>query len=70
MGKDIAGRAFDAATIGRGACVVTVPMPPSPFLGAKITHALLPQGQAERVRRVIRMVDQMDSEAWRLHQHR
>jgi ferredoxin len=67
VGKDVAGRAFDAATcIGCGACVAACPnASPSLFLGAKVTqYALLPQGQAERVRRVIRMVDQMDKDGF------
>jgi len=33
------------------------------FTGAKVTHlGLIPQGQAERVSRVVDMVNQMDSE--------
>jgi succinate dehydrogenase / fumarate reductase iron-sulfur subunit len=67
IGKDIASRAFDAATcIGCGACVAACPnASPSLFLSAKVTQlALLPQGDAERVRRVVRMVDQMDKEGF------
>ena len=67
IGKDTASRAFDAATcIGCGACVAACPnASPSLFLGAKVTQlALLPQGHAERVKRVIRMVDQMDREGF------
>lgn len=63
--KDLADRAMDAAAcIGCGACVAACPnASASLFTSAKITQfALLPQGQAERKRRVIRMVDQMDKE--------
>lgn len=62
--KDKADHAFDmAACIGCGACVAACPnASASLFTSAKISHlALLPQGQAERGRRVKRMVDKMDS---------
>lgn len=65
--KPIADRAFDAATcIGCGACVAACPnASASLFTGAKLTHlVMLPQGQAERERRVMRMVDQMDREGF------
>lgn len=65
--KDNADRAFDAATcIGCGACVAACPNgSASLFLGAKITHlGELPQGQAERDRRVVSMVGQHDAEGF------
>ena len=65
--KDIADRAMDAAAcIGCGACVAACPnASASLFTGARITQfALLPQGQADRKRRVIGMVDQMDKEGF------
>ena len=58
--KDKSDHAFDmAACIGCGACVAACPnASASLFTAAKISHlALLPQGQAERGRRVKRMVD-------------
>ena len=63
--KKDADAAFDAATcIGCGACVAACPNgSASLFTAAKITHlGLLPQGQPERMRRVINMVAQMDEE--------
>src|SRR4051812_27670637 len=65
--KDQADRAFDAAVcIGCGACVAACPnASASLFLGAKITHlGELPQGQAERETRVLRMVAQHDAEGF------
>jgi succinate dehydrogenase / fumarate reductase iron-sulfur subunit len=65
--KEIADRAMDsAACIGCGACVAACPnASASLFTSAKITQlSLLPQGQADRTRRVIRMVDQMDKEGF------
>ncbi|HLV25173.1 MAG TPA: succinate dehydrogenase/fumarate reductase iron-sulfur subunit [Gemmatimonadales bacterium] len=55
-----------AACIGCGACVAACPNgSASLFTGAKITHlGLLPQGQPERDRRAISMVEQMDSEGF------
>ena len=67
MPKDKADRAFDVATcIGCGACVAACPNgSASLFLGAKITHlGELPQGQAERDRRVVNMVAQHDPEGF------
>ena len=58
-------RAMDAAAcIGCGACVAACPnASASLFTAAKITHlGLLPQGQPERHRRAVAMVEQMDSE--------
>src|SRR6184192_1056206 len=53
-----------AACIGCGACVAACPnASASLFTAAKITHlGLLPQGQPERYRRALRMVEQMDLE--------
>ena len=63
--KDAAEAAMDAAAcIGCGACVAACPNgSASLFTAAKITHlGELPQGQPERLRRVVRMVAQMDEE--------
>ena len=60
-----ADAAMDAAAcIGCGACVAACPnASASLFTAAKITHlGLLPQGQPERARRAVRMVEQMDME--------
>lgn len=56
----------NAACIGCGACVAACPNASAAlFTAAKITHlAELPQGQPERMRRVRRMVDQMDKEGF------
>ena len=65
--KDKADRAFDAATcIQCGACIAACPNgSASLFVGAKITHlGELPQGQAERDRRVVSMVAQHDAEGF------
>ena len=53
-----------AACIGCGACVAACPnTSASLFTASKITHlGLLPQGQPERARRALRMVQQMDLE--------
>ena len=55
-----------AACIGCGACVAACPnASASLFTAAKVSHlGLLPQGQPERYRRVVRMVDQMDLEGF------
>jgi succinate dehydrogenase / fumarate reductase, iron-sulfur subunit len=61
--KDVADAAFDAAAcIGCGACVAACPNGAANlFTSAKIGHLnLLPQGQAERFRRVETMVDTME----------
>ena len=58
-------RAMDAAAcIGCGACVAACPNASAAlFTGAKISHlGLLPQGQAERDRRALRMVAQYNQE--------
>jgi succinate dehydrogenase / fumarate reductase iron-sulfur subunit len=65
--KDQAGRSFDAAAcIGCGACVAACPNASAMlFTSAKFSHlALLPQGQVERKRRVLKMVAQMDKEGF------
>ena len=65
--KTDADGAMDAAAcIGCGACVAACPNgSASLFTAAKITHlGLLPQGQSERHRRVLRMVEQMDEEGF------
>ena len=59
--------AFDyAACIGCGACVAACPnASASLFTGAKISHlAQLPQGDVERNRRVVNMVEQMEAEGF------
>ena len=72
--KPAADRAFQAAEcIGCGACVAACPNASAMlFMGAKVTHlAELPQGQPERMARVVSMVDQHDARGLRrLHQHR
>jgi succinate dehydrogenase / fumarate reductase iron-sulfur subunit len=63
--KTDADEAMDAAAcIGCGACVAACPNgSASLFTAAKVSHlGLLPQGQPERYRRVLRMVAQMDRE--------
>ena len=65
--KDVSEKAMDsAACIGCGACVAACKNAAAHlFTSAKIAHlGRLPQGQAERYRRVIRMVDQMDAEGF------
>lgn len=65
--KPVADAAMDSAQcIGCGACVATCKNAAAHlFTSAKITHlALLPQGEPERARRVVRMVEQMDAEGF------
>ena len=65
--KDTAERAMDsAACIGCGACVAACKNASAVlFTSAKINHlALLPQGQTERSRRVLAMVDRHDAEGF------
>lgn len=65
--QDDAEAAFDAATcIGCGACVAQCPNGAAQlFTSAKTSHlGLLPQGQPERWRRVVHMVDQMEQEGF------
>jgi succinate dehydrogenase / fumarate reductase iron-sulfur subunit len=65
--KRSADDAMDAAAcIGCGACVAACPNgSASLFTAAKISHlGHLPQGQAERSKRALAMVDQMDAEGF------
>jgi succinate dehydrogenase / fumarate reductase iron-sulfur subunit len=65
--KPDADAAMDAAAcIGCGACVAACPnASASLYTGAKVSHlGLLPQGQPERYRRVVEMVEQMDLEGF------
>lgn len=65
--KDHADAAFDAAQcIGCGACVASCKNASAMlFVGAKVSHlSLLPQGQPERSRRVMAMVEKMDAEGF------
>jgi succinate dehydrogenase / fumarate reductase iron-sulfur subunit len=67
VAKSVADQAMDAAQcIGCGACVAACKNAAAHlFTSAKIAHlGLLPQGQAERPRRVLRMVEQMDAEGF------
>jgi succinate dehydrogenase / fumarate reductase iron-sulfur subunit len=60
-------RAMDAAQcIGCGACVAACPNASAMlFTAAKVTHlGLLPQGQPERERRVLGMIERMDLEGF------
>jgi len=62
-----ADAAFEAAAcIGCGACVAACPNGSAAlFLGAKITHlGLLPQGQPERDKRALAMINQHDVEGF------
>jgi succinate dehydrogenase / fumarate reductase iron-sulfur subunit len=67
IGKEDADDAFDAATcIGCGACVAACKNASAMlFVGAKASHLnTLPQGHAEKDRRVLAMVRQMDTEGF------
>ena len=67
ISKDISEKAMDsAACIGCGACVAACKNASAHlFMSAKISQlALLPQGQPERTRRVVAMVDQADAEGF------
>jgi succinate dehydrogenase / fumarate reductase iron-sulfur subunit len=67
IGKDVVEESMDAAAcIGCGACVAACPNASAAlFTGAKITHlGLLPQGQPERDKRALGMVEQMDLEGF------
>lgn len=67
IGKDVLEESMDAAAcIGCGACVAACPnASASLFTGAKISHlGALPQGQPERDRRALSMVEQMDLEGF------
>jgi len=65
--KENADLSMDAAAcIGCGACVAACPNGSAMlFTAAKVSHlALLPQGQPERKRRVIHLVEAMDAEGF------
>jgi len=65
--RDTVEKAMDAAAcIQCGACVAQCKNASAAlFTSAKLTHlGLLPQGEPERMRRVVRMVDQMDAEGF------
>ena len=67
VGRERAEAAFDgAACIGCGACVASCKNASAMlFVGAKVAHlSHLPQGQPERERRVLAMVDTMDAEGF------
>jgi succinate dehydrogenase / fumarate reductase iron-sulfur subunit len=67
VGKEVASKSFDAATcIGCGACVAACKNGSALlFVSAKNAHlGLLPQGEPERYRRAVRMVDQMTAEGF------
>jgi len=65
--KDLAELSMDAAAcIGCGACVAACPNASAMlFTSAKVEHLnLLPQGDPEKYRRVMQMVEQMDREGF------
>lgn len=67
VNKNDAEKAMDAAAcIGCGACVAACPNSSAMlFVSAKISQlALLPQGQPERDKRAVAMVEQMDEEGF------
>lgn len=67
IGKEDADSAMDAAAcIGCGACVAACPNASAMlFTAAKVSHlGLLPQGQVERLDRVLGMVAAMDAEGF------
>jgi succinate dehydrogenase / fumarate reductase iron-sulfur subunit len=67
IAHEVVEAAFDAAAcIGCGACVATCKNSSAAlFTSAKISHlALLPQGKLESADRVLKMVAQMDAEAF------
>ncbi len=67
IAKPIADEAMDAATcIGCGACVASCKNASAMlFVAAKVSHlGMLPQGQPERKRRALNMVEQMDKEGF------
>ena len=71
--KDDADRAMDAATcIGCGACVAACPNGAGQlFTAAKLAHLnLLPQGQPERAKRTLAMVEQMEQHFGSCTNHR
>ena len=67
IARDVVEKAMDAAAcIGCGACVAACKNASAAlFTSAKISHlGQLPQGQPERDRRVVRMVEQADAEGF------
>jgi succinate dehydrogenase / fumarate reductase iron-sulfur subunit len=67
VAKEIADQSMDAAAcIGCGACVAACKNASAMlFVSAKVSHLnLLPQGKAEKDRRVLNMVRQMDAEGF------
>lgn len=65
--KEVVEQAMDSAVcIGCGACVAACKNASAVlFVGAKLSHlALLPQGQPERARRAVAMVELMDAEGF------
>src|SRR5512135_3343358 len=67
VSKEIADRSMDAAScIACGACVAVCKNASAMlFVAAKVSHLnLLPQGKAEKDRRVLNMVTQMDKEGF------
>jgi succinate dehydrogenase / fumarate reductase iron-sulfur subunit len=67
VAKTDADHAMEAAAcIGCGACAAACPNASAMlFVSAKVSHlALVPQGQPERTRRVLKMVRQMDAEGF------
>ena len=67
IGKELSDQSMDAAQcIGCGACVAACKNASAMlFVAAKVAHlSLLPQGAVERERRVVNMVDTMDSEGF------
>jgi succinate dehydrogenase / fumarate reductase, iron-sulfur subunit len=67
IARDVANLAMDSAQcIGCGACVAACKNASAAlFVSAKVSHlGLLPQGQVERSRRVVAMVDEMDAEGF------
>lgn len=67
IGREDASLAFDAAAcIGCGACVAACPNAAAMlFVSAKVGQfSMLPQGQPERNKRALKMVNQMDDEGF------
>lgn len=67
ISKDTAEKAMDAAAcIGCGACVAACKNGSAAlFVASKVAHlGMLPQGQPENARRVVRMVKSMDAEGF------
>jgi succinate dehydrogenase iron-sulfur subunit len=65
--KEASDESMDAAAcIGCGACVAACPNSSAMlFVAAKVSHlALLPQGEPERKKRALHMVEQMDKEGF------